>query len=279
MLETRQLTCCFRCPRRVIFLASQINRGLRAAPGAANGDIRVAKVQPSLLFPMLEDAVKQGVRTLFVSRGNHVLLSLLRQMFEARRGRTPTPGDLQVRWLSPSVQRLVQRIREEGAGRTLAQYVAGIRQQEQGGGVSPDRTLQRILEVAVALEGPGCPVWASAWLATLARVLTDEADDAATTASGDDTEPPVLHVATVHAIKGMEFPHVIGPRRTGRPAGASGAPSGSTTSSAIRPETTATRPARRTTCCTLTQDGPFPVGGGGRKKKRPAPPSPAAPGA
>ena len=40
-MQRHRLTCCFRCPRRIVFTASQINRGLRAAPDAVRGRVDV----------------------------------------------------------------------------------------------------------------------------------------------------------------------------------------------------------------------------------------------
>ena len=39
--ESLSLTCCFRCPRRVVAVAAHLNRQISAAPGAEAGTVRV----------------------------------------------------------------------------------------------------------------------------------------------------------------------------------------------------------------------------------------------
>lgn len=50
-MQRRRLTCCFRCPRRVVFTASQINRGIRAAPDQTKlGHVQVLTTDPRRLY-------------------------------------------------------------------------------------------------------------------------------------------------------------------------------------------------------------------------------------
>jgi superfamily I DNA/RNA helicase len=61
-------------------------------------------------------------------------------------------------------------------------------------------TLLRILDMALRLDRPNVPVRDSRWIAFLLGVLRRP----------DVREPSArLTLATVHAVKGLEFPHVI----------------------------------------------------------------------
>lgn len=244
-MELYRLTCCFRCPRRVVFVAGQINRCLHAAPTAGTGVVRIATVSDPLR-DSLPDTVYRLVRenpptTLFVSRGNPVLLDLLRGAY-----RQP-PVDLSLRWISPSIERSLDAMLRsaEAARLTLAAYVAHINATVALS--QPDRTILRILDLAVELDGPNCIVTASGWMRFLTDVLRsspEEQEDKdkdvvvpshhdplpldddeffdptwlmAGEEDGDDDPPPSspppalprLVLATVHAVKGMEFPHVV----------------------------------------------------------------------
>jgi superfamily I DNA/RNA helicase len=72
--------------------------------------------------------------------------------------------------------------------------------------VPAERTLQRILEMAVKEEGAGTPVCESRWLAFLDATLQRGSSGVPV---DDESDDDGLHVATVHAIKGLEFPHVV----------------------------------------------------------------------
>lgn len=54
------LTCCFRCPRRVVFLASQINPSIHARESAPTGKVSVYTSDDpwDLLFPVVKSSLK-----------------------------------------------------------------------------------------------------------------------------------------------------------------------------------------------------------------------------
>lgn len=130
------------------------------------------------------------------------------------------PVGVRLRWISPSILRLLQGVRDDGeasVGCTMATYLAHVKATTMQ--ANPDRTLQRILELAVKMEGPGMVVRQSRWIAFLLTVLdeieekTEEEgmiDDNDSDATIMDEEvcnrAPFLTVATVHAIKGKEYP-------------------------------------------------------------------------
>ena len=96
---------------------------------------------------------------------NQVLLNLLRRGMEAD---FPLP----IRWLSPNVQRMVQKIQKDGSENpawTLGFYARTVARDLMA--MNPDKTLQRILDIAIQIDKPGCHVNQSTWLSLLAQCL------------------------------------------------------------------------------------------------------------
>ena len=163
--ERLRLTCCFRCPRRVIFLASQINGAIRATPGAPRGRVEVrTSLRP---FETALELAAERPGSIFLARGNVALLDLLQHVYASPVG----AGVPVVRWVSPGAQRLVDEALREGVthGCSIAGLLSRLRSNNQH---SPtDRTMVRILDIAMKLDGPGTLVGRSAWLAWLAGAL------------------------------------------------------------------------------------------------------------
>ena len=71
-LELR-LSCCFRCPRRVVYLASYLQPHIRATPTAAVGEVTLTHTNRA--FDYIEtSAHKTNTQKLFLCRTNRIIL-------------------------------------------------------------------------------------------------------------------------------------------------------------------------------------------------------------
>ena len=82
-------------------------------------------------------------------------------------------------------------------GCTIRGYLEHLRRASQGNPI--DRTVVRILETAETLDGSKCLIGDSAWIAWLREGLRPR----------NKEDGKGLAVATVHSIKGQEWPNVI----------------------------------------------------------------------
>lgn len=180
-----RLTYCFRCPRRMTFLASQINPTIRASPKARVGElaIQVSGRPFETLVEIVEE--KKTGRIVFLARGNAVLLEFLQYIYFL----TDVPA---VHWISPAVSRLVEGVvRDLGAAHmTVRAYLAHLRTAHAGSPV--DRTLVHILETSIKIDGPSKYVSTSPFLAWIAGVLSPTAVH---------LPGARLMLATVHAVR------------------------------------------------------------------------------
>ena len=197
------LTVCYRCPRRVAYLAAQLNPLIRAASGVHLGHIRLHRgdVGPAYLRSQLTLAA----RTAVLSRTNGAILALLIHLFR---------DGLSARWVSPSIQGQLRTLLGGVAGPTGVRALRQCADHPENatglwcGDGDPatvfgllDSTVLSILDAAADLDGPEATVEQSAWLAFVCDSLDDGADD--------NAERQRLVLATVHSAKGMEYPHVI----------------------------------------------------------------------
>ena len=198
-VQRLRLTWCFRCPRRILFLASQISAVIRPAPGAPRGRVRVITTDTPFETVLQLHAAAAGDDgpTVLLARGNAVLLDFLAHVYAQVGGGGAAAAAPPLRWVSPGVQRTVEAAREESPpGCTLGGCLARLR-----AAVQVDRTMVRIVSTAARLDGPATPVDRSRWLAWLGDALRP-----APTGGGGGA---ALVVATVHAVKGQEYRHVI----------------------------------------------------------------------
>lgn len=184
-MQRRRLTYCFRCPRRVLFSASQINRGLRAPENAKRGHVAVVvSDNTAATVHALVRKHSEYPNTLFAARTNQILLDLLVTAFK------DAPSGVRLHWLSPNVQRLMRAVVSEGGETTLARYLDHVQTTQRA---NPERLLLRVLEIGIRLEGAPTAVGSSRWLSFLLETLSEP----------EQGGVPLLTLATVHAIKGM----------------------------------------------------------------------------
>lgn len=181
-----RLTYCFRCPRRMTFLASQINQSIRPAPNAVVGklSLRITARPFDTVLEFLEQKPPE-TRVVFLARGNAILLEFLQHLYFL----SDAPV---VHWISPGVARLLDGVVHDLtlAHTPVRTYLQHLRIAHTSSPV--DRTLLQILELSVKIDGPQKVISTAPFLAWMTEVL------AATSNAGAR-----LRLATVHAIKGQ----------------------------------------------------------------------------
>lgn len=112
------LTCCFRCPRRVVAVASHLNSQICAAPGAPCGTVRIRTCRSpwvTTLLTLVDEST--GGSTLFTTRCNASLIDILVHL-HTRAADHPVPRDT-VRWAAPAVAAQLREVLQRCAGMTL----------------------------------------------------------------------------------------------------------------------------------------------------------------
>jgi hypothetical protein len=190
--RSMHLTYCFRCPRRILFLASQLHPDIRPPEGAPLGSVHI--IVSSNPWKTLVDRIHPGTLggTLFLARNNQTILAALSYIYHT------ADSVSEVHWLSPGISRELHAVlceggREATIGCLLKSATVAV---EQPTVAATDRVLQKILEIAVQLEGSESDPQTSQWLNWLMRVLNNRGRNG-------------LTLATVHAVKGEEWPNVI----------------------------------------------------------------------
>jgi hypothetical protein len=190
--QSLHLTYCFRCPRRVVFLASHLHAHIRHQHDAPLGSVdMVVSSNPWQTLIGRVNAV-DGTDTLFLARNNHTLLAVLSHLYHS------ADGVADVHWLSPGIARelrslLVQSGTDATVGDLFAAAAAAV---EQHNVTAIDRVILKVLDMAVRFEGRDGDPSGSPWLQWLLGVL-------------DHGGRRGLTVATIHAVKGEEWPHVV----------------------------------------------------------------------
>lgn len=189
------LTWCYRCPRRIVFVAAQINEVLRASPAATRGRVSI-RTTHNPAMDLLDHHHTSSTPTLFLARSNLVLVDILGHVYNNTRA-----PDHAIRWVSPAMQRQLRHVMESASTANLAlgeciRMLSGDDPTSSSTVVTTvDRLLLRVLEKAAHTDGGDTCVSQSAWLHFVLGCL-DNADG-------------LLTLATVHAIKGGEAPHVV----------------------------------------------------------------------
>ena len=187
--QSLHLTYCFRCPRRVVFLASQLHPNIRHQDGAPLGSVQmVVSSNPwqTLIGHM------DGTDTLFLARNNQTLLAVLSHLYHS------ADSVAEVHWLSPGIARELRGLMmQSGTDATVGDLrTAAAAAVEQHNVTAIERIMLKVLDMAVRFEGCDADPTGSPWLQWLLGVL-------------DHGGRRGLTVATIHAVKGEEWPHVV----------------------------------------------------------------------
>lgn len=192
------LTCCFRCPRRIVFLASHLCPTIIHEKGASLGCVSViTTAQPwqALVDKVSKLQMNGKKNTLFLARNNRTILEALGHVYHTADRMSG------IHWLSPGIARelrnLVWNETNISFGDLLKMATVAV---EQHIVTATDRVMHLILEMAVRFEGVQSNPSTSAWLQWLVQVLEEDR-------VGDRNN--MLTVATIHAVKGEEWPHVV----------------------------------------------------------------------
>jgi DNA helicase II / ATP-dependent DNA helicase PcrA len=206
------LTYCFRCPRRVVFLAQQIDARIRAPASAAMGRVEVRYTSDTLQTVMRIAAAHRGAPITLLCRHNrthsggragapggrgHQILDVL-----AAAHRPPLAARYRYRWLSAAVRAQLDDVVAAHGERPASALLAllGGDTVDDGGEATPlDPTVARILRMGVRAEPAAPAVADSPWIAFVRAALGDPAGP------GDAAD---VVLATIHAVKGLEFAHV-----------------------------------------------------------------------
>ena len=185
------LTCCFRCPRRVIAVAQHLNGKIAAAPEAALGIVRI-RVMRTGAWPaeLVRCAEAADDATMFITRCNATLLEFVRYAYAVG-----VPRDLAVRWAAPSVAAQLREVLT-----WPFETLDALRDAASAADVEHapmDRTLVRLLQTAIALEGGCADVATSPFLRFVQSVLEQPVG------------PGQLVLATIHGAKGAECEHIV----------------------------------------------------------------------
>ena len=186
------LTCCFRCPRRVVAVAAHLNPSIRAVEGAPVGQVRIQSASTrSWVGEVLRLAAASEGTTAFVARGNASILKIVVDLHGIE-----SPMDGMIRWAAPSVaSQLNAALGWRCESLDALRMAAGCALDEDRAPM--DRTVVQILDAAVALEGEDGDVETSPFLRFTCQLLGARPGEAR------------LVLSTIHASKGAEYDHVM----------------------------------------------------------------------
>jgi hypothetical protein len=193
--ESLSLTCCFRCPRRVVAVAAYLNRDISAAPGAELGTVRVHTAARHWVADLLRlaECAPPGEVTLFTTRCNATVIDILLYLH------TLSPGcGLSIRWAAPTVASQLREVLEWPGHFTLQSLHDTAADPTTGDHAPVDRAVLRLLATAIQTEGPDSDAATSPFLAHALRALCP--------APGTTAH---LVLATIHSAKGAEYDHVV----------------------------------------------------------------------
>ena len=195
--KSLSLTCCFRCPRRVVFVASHLYPSIQPAPMAPLGLVHMCKSKERQcnVWGLLEQTVSafpEDETVLFVTRNNRCILDLVKYLYF--HPESPLCDRGAIRWAAPAICQQLQMAYNSSHSVSLEQFMA-----------APHDDVHRPLEGAVLLivshavevEGGSVLVEASRFLAFVRMLLTEPNKKCA------------LTLATIHGSKGAEHHHVI----------------------------------------------------------------------
>lgn len=180
------LTCCFRCPRRVVSVASYLLPKIRAAPTADLGGVSLCKAKGWNALEGMVDNIPPGETILFVARTNRGILNFVRHLYH----NAALCRRRSLRWAAPALLAELTNLDDLRAVGDILQRTQSELDESHG---PVDQSVHRVLEAAVDVDGPAaCP---SPFLTFALRLLSVE--------SGDVT------LATIHGSKGAEYDHVF----------------------------------------------------------------------
>lgn len=185
-----RLTYCFRCPRRVVFLARHLEGRIRARDGAHTGSVEVRYTTDTLrtIQRVVERPLVGGAVVL--CRHNQDILEVLADAFRN------LDGD-RYHWLSAATRSEMERVTLENASGTIGDLAVALGDSTT---TRPpmDPTVKEIIELGKTLEPPDTPAADSRWIAYMRRAL-----------SAPGAGPARTTIATIHAVKGLQYPHVV----------------------------------------------------------------------
>ena len=188
-----QLTCCFRCPRRIVSVAAHLHPSIRASPDAALGTIQIHKVTDA--WKTLEKTVHwvpPEESVLFVARTNRHILNLVVHLYHQ-----PADSLLRgrgVRWAAPVILNELNALMQRNTTDCAIQTV--IEDSHWDDSRSPlDGVLVLLLQTALQVDGQETELHDSSFLAFVTELLTVKQSN--------------VTLATIHASKGAEHDHVV----------------------------------------------------------------------
>ena len=193
------LSCCFRCPRRVVAVARCLHEHIKAAPQATLGCVRTHVVRPGRWAEELRRCVARAGpdrTTMFVARSNATILEFVRHLLRGDGGGDPAG----IRWAAPALAAQLTELLDDPASAAY-DTLLGLRQAAETGGTTDDdrapvdRAVLRLLDSAMQTDGPHAAPATSPFL-TLVRSLLQRR-------SGQ------LVLATIHGAKGAEHDNVV----------------------------------------------------------------------
>ena len=192
--QSLQLTCCFRCPRRVVFVASHLYPSICAAPSAPLGLVHIrfpdAK-KGTHPWSVLEDALSPLPRdesVLFMARNNRCILELVSFLY--LHPNSPICMQRRIRWVAPGILSQLQTMLERPDVSLEA-----VKQNSEHPPV--DGAVLHILAMATELDGQELSLVDSPFLSFVRDVLREDRTDGLVT------------LATIHSSKGAEHDHVF----------------------------------------------------------------------
>ena len=191
--QSLRLTCCFRCPRRVVFVASHLYPSICAAPSAPLGlvHLRFPDAKGTHPWSVLEDALSPLPRdesVLFMARNNRCILELVSFLY--LHPTSPICMQRRIRWVAPGILSQLQTMLERPDVTLEA-----VKQNSEHPPV--DGAVLHILATAAELDGRELSLVDSPFLSYVRDVLREDRTDGLVT------------LATIHSSKGAEHDHVF----------------------------------------------------------------------
>ena len=186
------LTCCFRCPRRIVSVASYLFPNIHAAPAADLGGVKVCKCDGWNSLEVLLDKLPKDETVLFVARTNRGILNFVRYLY----GQLPSVlFGREIRWAAPSLLADLHAILEIVDPNQTVEEVMQHAQQGLDGRGPMETAKLRVLETVAEMDGESTLLSSSPFLSFVIQLLS--------------APPAIFTMATIHASKGAEHDHVF----------------------------------------------------------------------
>ena len=210
------LSCCFRCPQRVVFLASQMEPDIRATQNAILGKISLVSTENPwkkiLLLTQKNDSAIE--KNLLLIRDNKTILDFLHYVYEQNR-MTPVTLQCTIRWVAPTIANQLKELFAMSLEKL--DDIRAILTSETSDNEDTTAVMQMdntillcMIDQAIRLEGKDNEITSSQYLLFLTECLTSkfESDQGHEKTYAMQNHHHQLTVSTIHAAKGQEFDHV-----------------------------------------------------------------------